>query len=321
MKGLIQYLAKFGDTFIKLFVIFVGISIALLGYFGYLEYTIAFLNSNTMTFSLGSIKFSIYQLLQNLFFIIILLWVANVFSEKGKKYFLRLRRIRASNKALVINFYQIFIYFITFMVAMNILNVKLSSLAFFGGAIGIGLGFGLQKITSNFISGLILLFEKSVEAGDLIETENGIYGFIRNTGARYTLVETFDGKEIMIPNEEFITKNVTNWTYSNHQGRVDVKIGVSYKCDIEKARELILEAAREHEKCSKTPEPNCYLREYGDSSVNFLLHFWVDDVTGGRYEPQSDVMRAIWRKFKEHNIEIPFPQRDVHIINDNNPKE
>jgi len=200
------------------------------------------------------------------------------------------------------------------MLALNILNIKASSLAFFGGAIGIGLGFGLQKITSNFISGLILLFEKSIEEGDLVELENGVYGFIKNTGARYTLIETFDSKEIMIPNEEFITKNVVNWTYSNKQGRIDINIGVSYKCDIEKARELILEAAKEHKLCSVFPEPDCFLREYGDSSVNFLLYFWVDDVTKGRYEPQSDVMRSIWKKFKDNNIEIPFPQRDVHII-------
>ncbi|MFT6106370.1 MAG: small-conductance mechanosensitive channel [Rickettsiales bacterium] len=201
------------------------------------------------------------------------------------------------------------------MTVLNILNIKLASLAFFGGAIGIGIGFGLQKITSNFISGLILLFEKSIEEGDLVELENGVYGFIKHTGARYTLIETFDSKEVMIPNEEFITKNVINWTYTNKQGRVDVHVGVSYKSDIEKARELILEAAREHRMCCKNPEPNCFLREYGDSSINFLLYFWVDDVTLGRFEPQSDVMRAIWKKFKDNDIEIPFPQRDVHIIN------
>ncbi|WP_051548241.1 mechanosensitive ion channel family protein [Sneathiella glossodoripedis] len=117
----------------------------------------------------------------------------------------------------------------------------------------------------------------------------------------------------MIPNEDFITNRVTNWTFTNPKGRVEILIGVSYNSDIEFARELILQAATENERCSKDPAPQCYLREFADSSVNFLLYFWVDDVTEGRFEPQSDVMRAIWRKFKEHNIEIPFPQRDVHI--------
>jgi small-conductance mechanosensitive channel len=262
---------------------------------------------------------SLYQLIKRITFLILLIAFANYLLDKGAKYFRRLRRITPSNKPLIIKIYQIFICFAVFMTALNILNIKLASLAFFGGAIGIGIGFGLQKITSNFISGLILLFEKSIEEGDLVELENGVYGFIKHTGARYTLIETFDSKEVMIPNEEFITKNVINWTYTNKQGRVDIHVGVSYKSDIEKARELILEAAGEHEMCCKDPEPNCFLREYGDSSINFLLYFWVDDVTLGRFEPQSDVMRAIWRKFKDNNIEIPFPQRDVHIIKNDTP--
>ncbi len=312
----LAYLIKPKGWFINLFIVTLVLAVSLLGYFGYLQPTIDFLDSDQMSFSLGSFNISFYEMLKRLTFLVILIGVANLIVEKGRNYFKGLRKIRLSNRALVINFYQIFIYFITFMIGLNILNIELSSLAFFGGALGIGIGFGLQKITSNFISGLILLFEKSIEEGDLVELDNGVYGFVKNTGARYTLIETFDSKEIMIPNEEFITKNVVNWTYSNKQGRVDVQIGVSYKCDIEKARELILEAAIEHEKCSKDPEPKCFLREYGDSSVNFLLHFWVDDVTFGRFEPQSDVMRAIWRKFKENDIEIPFPQRDIHIVSD-----
>lgn len=303
------------NLFIKIFLISLVLTLSIIGYFGYLSATIAFLDSEQLSFTLGAIHLSIYELMKRILFLFSLVWMANYLVERGKKYFRRLRRIKASNKALVISFYQIFVYFVAFMVGMNILNIKMASLAFFGGALGIGIGFGLQKITSNLISGLILLFEKSVEEGDLVELDNGVYGFIKNTGARYTLIETFESKEIMIPNEEFITKNVVNWTYSNKQGRVEVNVGVSYKSDIEKARELILEAALEDAQCSKDPEPKCYLREYGDSSVNFLLYFWVDDVTLGRYEPQSNVMRAIWRKFKAHDIEIPFPQRDVHIIN------
>ena len=111
----------------------------------------------------------------------------------------------------------------------------------------------------------------------------------------------------------FITNRVTNWTFSNNKGRVEIPIGVSYGSDIEKARELILESAREHPRSIDDPEPVCYLREFGDNSVNFILFFWVADVTEGRFEPQSDVMRSIWKKFHENDIEIPFPQRDVHI--------
>ncbi len=116
-----------------------------------------------------------------------------------------------------------------------------------------------------------------------------------------------------MPNEDLITSRVTNWTYSNSRGRTEIAFGVSYSSDIEKAQELILEAAREHPRCVSDPEPKCFLRNFGDSSVDFLLHFWVEDVSLGRWEPQSDVMFSAWRKFKEHGIEIPFPQRDIHI--------
>lgn len=313
--NIFPYLIKPNGWFIKTFILIIILTTSVLGYLGYLKPTIELLDSEKLSLTLGSIKISLYQLLKRATFIILLLALANSILDKGVKYLRRLRRIKPTNKPLIIKIYQILIFFIACMIGLNILNIKVTNLAFFGGAVGIGLGFGLQKITSNFISGLILLFEKSIEEGDLVELDNGIYGFIRNTGARYTLIETFDSKEIMIPNEEFITKNVVNWTYSNKQGRVDISVGVSYKSDIEKARDLMLEAAREHSMCSKTPEPECFLREYADSSVNFLLYFWVDDVTIGRFEPQSDVMRVIWKKFKDNDIEIPFPQRDVHIIN------
>ena len=160
-----------------------------------------------------------------------------------------------------------------------------------------------------------MLFEKSVENDDLVELTDGTYGYIRHTSARYTLIETFEGKEIMIPNEDFITNRVTNWTYTNSKGRVAINIGVSYESDIEKAMELILEAAKEHPRCVDEPSPSCYLEEFADSSVNFILFFWLADVTEGRFEPRSDVLRSIWKKFKENNIVIPYPQRDLHIKN------
>ena len=316
--NVLPYLIKPKGWFIKTFIFIIILIISVLGYFGYLKSTIILLDSEKLSFALGSIHISLYQILKRITFIILLVAFTNLLLDKGVKYFRKTRKIKPTNKPLIIKIHQIIVCCLAFMVGLDIINIKLTNLAIFGGAIGIGLAFGLQKITSNFISGLILLFEKSIEEGDLVELENGVYGFIKNTGARYTLIETFDSKEIMIPNEEFITKNVINWTYSNKQGRIDIQIGVSYKSDIEKARELILEAAREHSMCSKTPEPNCFLREYGDSSVNFLLYFWIDDVTIGRFEPQSDVMRAIWKKFKDNNIQIPFPQMDVHIINNDN---
>ena len=193
------------------------------------------------------------------------------------------------------------------------IGLDLTTLTVFGGALGIGLGFGLQKIASNFISGLILLLERSVEQDDLIELPDGTSGFVRRSSARYTLIETFDGKEILIPNEDFITNRVTNWTLSSTKARIQINLGVAYGSDIEQAQELILQAAREHPRCIEDPEPQCFLLNFGDSSVDFTLLFWVENVVDGRWAPQSEVMFAIWRKFREHGIEIPFPQRDLHI--------
>ena len=197
------------------------------------------------------------------------------------------------------------------------LGIDLKVLAIFSGAIGIGIGFGLQKITSNFISGLILLFEKSVKSDDLVELASGAYGFVRHIGARYTLVATHEGKEIMVPNEDFITGRVTNCTFSNKKGRIEISIGISYESDIEKAMDLILESAKEYSGCLDDPGPSCFLREFADSAINCVLFFWVLDVREGILKHKSNIMRSIWRKFKEHDIVIPYPQRDIHVRNSN----
>lgn len=295
-----------------LLVVFVGVFFSL----GYLEQLLPIkdiLESPFLSFEFGETKVSAYLILKGLIATAILFWLTGIISEFGEKRIKSINGVRTSNKALIIKVFQIAVYFIAFILVLDVLGIDLTTLAIFSGAVGIGIGFGLQKITSNFISGLILLFEKSVEEGDLVELSGGTYGFVRQTGARFTLIEGFDGKEEMIPNEDFITNRVTNWTFTNSKGRVEIKVGVSYDCDIEVARDLILLSATEHSRCSLNPKPQCYLQEFGDSSVNFLLYFWVDDVTAGRFEPQSDVMRTIWRKFKENNISIPYPQRDVHI--------
>jgi len=273
------------------------------------------LKSPQFTLTIGKSKFTAFAILQGVFTVALVAWIASIISVWGERSINRLTRMSRTNRGLITTAFKIIIFFIAGFIGLNALGVNLSSLTIFSGAVGIGLGFGLQKITSNFISGVILLFEKSLEEGDLVELTGGYQGIVKKMGARYTLIETFDSKEIMIPNEDFITNRVINWTFTNSQGRVEIAFGVSYESDIEKARLLALEAAAAHPRCSQSPVPQCFLTEYGDSSVNFLLYFWVDDVTTGRLEPKSDVMRAIWKTFKENGIGIPFPQRDIYIKN------
>ena len=305
-------LKKVTQSYIVAFITtIIGLILWLLHQFGQLNNLLS--SINTFAIHIGTIKLTPLILAKALILLVILGWCSSSTVDWANKQIKKSRQLKSTTKALLSKSIEVSIYFFTFIAALGILGIDLTALTVVGGALGVGIGFGLQKITSNFISGIILLLEKSIETDDLIEMENGIYGFIRHISARYTLIESFDGKEIMVPNEDFITHRVTNWTFSNLKGRIEIPVGVSYKSDIKKAQALMLEAANEHPLCIQDPKPECYLREYGDSSVNFLLFFFVADVTQGRFLPQSEVMLAIWDKFKENNIEIPFPQRDIHI--------
>lgn len=289
------------------------VGIAALGGTGYFDIVREYLDTERFTLKVGTYEISAYRVLSSLVVVAIVFWVTAIISEFAVGRIAKLKKVRAGNRILVQKIVNIGIYIVAFLFVLDFVGIDLTTLTVFSGAVGIGLGFGLQKITSNFISGLILLMEKSVEQDDLVELADGTFGFVRKSRARYTLIETFDSKEILVPNEDLITSRVINWTYSNSKARVEIVVGVSYNSDIEKAYELILEAAKEHPRCIDEPEARCYLLNYGDSSVDFTLHFWIDDVTQGRWVPKTDVMFAIWRKFKEHDIEIPFPQRDLHI--------
>ena len=280
---------------------------------GYFDPVIRFLDSDLLTFRFATVSFSIYKLLKSATLLIIFFWIAQSLHKTVENNIKKISKIKSANKAILAKIFQIFIYFIFFIIVLDIHGMDLSAFAFLGGAVGIGVGFGLQKITSNFLSGHILLFEQSIKEGDLIEISNGIYGFIKHTGARHTLVETFNGQEIMIPNDEFITNRVTNWTHSNNRGRIEIKIGISYDSDIETARSLMIKSASNHKNCYKAIEPKCHVIEFANSSIELLLFFWVENIADKRIETKSDVMRSIWNNFKENNIVIPFPQYDVHV--------
>lgn len=315
MKNFFSYILKPQGWISKVIIGALIITLIILGFTGHLELIRNILDSQPLVFKVGSFTFSIYTLLRIIITLIVLFWITNFILSTGEKYLKKITKIKASNKSLLMKGFQIFLYFVMLMIGLDVIGIDLTTLAVFGGAIGIGLGFGLQKITSNFISGLILLVEKSVEEGDLLTLQDGTMAFVKRTNARYTLVETFDSREIMVPNEDFITSRVTNWTFSDKKGRIEINIGVSYNSDLDKVYELILEAAKEHTLCISDPPPLCFLLDFAESSVNFVLYFWIADISAGRRRARSDVMFSIWRKLKSNNIEIPFPQRDINIKN------
>lgn len=301
---------------LKWLILLILIAIFALGLLGYLDPVIAILSSEQLTFKFGKTDISLYAVLRGLVAVILLFWIASIISSVLGQRLKVTKGLSATNRAILTQLITILIYIAAFFIGIDLLGIDLTTLAIFSGAIGIGLGFGLQKITSNFVSGIILLIEKSVEQDDLVEMSDGTSGFVRNNGARYTLIETFDGKEVMVPNEDFITNRVTNLTFTNLSARITIPVGVAYGSDLDKVREILLRSAKSHPSCSRSTEPTCFLREFGDSSINFILHFWIDDVTKGRYQPQSDVMFTIWHAFEENGIEIPFPQRDIHLKNE-----
>ncbi|MFZ4541910.1 MAG: mechanosensitive ion channel family protein [Rickettsiales bacterium] len=265
--------------------------------------------------SLGSISINPYVIMKGAIIIVALMWLAGVFARQLDRRLRRIQNLRASNRALILKLVQIGMYCFVAVIGMQLLGINLTALSVFGGALGVGLGFGLQKIASNFISGIILLFEKSIEVGDLIELADGTTGYVRRTHARYTLLEMQDGKEVLIPNEEFISQRVTSWTHSDKMARTEISIMVSYDSDFTLAKQLMLEAADTHSKRVKKRRSICFLHNFGEYGIEMKLFFWVSDITDGRMEPKSDVMISILNAFKANNIMIPYPQRELRVTN------
>jgi small-conductance mechanosensitive channel len=291
------------------------LAIVAAGVTGNLTIVREYLDTEALTFTAGDFHVSPYDALRALLLLVLIFWITAAIADAVQFRVRRLGKLHPTTRTLVAKILQIAIYVIAFLISMDVLGLNLTTLTVFSGAVGIGLGFGLQNIASNFISGLILLLERSVDIDDLIELPDGVTGFVRKSSARYTLLETFDGKEVLVPNEDFITSRVTNWTLSTSKGRVEINIGVAYGSDLELAHKLILEATTEHPMCLAEPAAQCFLRNFGDSSIDFTVLFWIEDVVTGRWKPKSDVMFAIWHKFRDNGIEIPFPQRDLHIKN------
>ncbi len=187
----------------------------------------------------------------------------------------------------------------------------MTALAAVSAVLMVGIGFGLQNITNNFISGLILLFERPVQVGDYVEV-SGVQGCVRSIRARSTMVETLDSVSIIVPNSNFIGQNVTNWSYKDAKVRIHISVGVSYSSDMDLVGESLLWVGKSHPEVLQNPEPRIQFLEFGDSSLNFDLLVWIDDPSR-QYFVRSDLNFAIVNAFREEGITIPFPQRDLHL--------
>jgi small-conductance mechanosensitive channel len=207
---------------------------------------------------------------------------------------------------------SIFLFSACVLIVLHYLGLDLTVFALFGGALGLGLGFGLQKIFANLVSGFILLGDKSIKPGDVIQLKD-TYGWINFLGSRYVSVVTRDGIEHLIPNENLITGEVINWSYSQNLVRLRVPVGVAYGSDLEKVRELMLAAAADTLRVLKDPKPACLITGFGDNAVNLEVRVWINDPQNGIASVKSNLFWGIWQQFRDHGIEMPYPQRDVHL--------
>ena len=267
-----------------------------------------------LAFEFGDFRISIMTIISALVVIGVLLTLARIGSTTTATTIRRNEDISPSMQVLAVKAVQITLYGFAFFIGINTVGIDLSGLAILTGAIGVGLGFGLQKVISNLVSGVIILLDKSIKPGDVISLGE-TFGWIQTLGARYASVVTRDGKEYLIPNEDLITNQVVNWSHSNDYVRLDIFFGTAYSDDPHKVRELAIEAATTVERVLDYPKrPVCHIVGFGDSSVDYILRFWIKDPTGGLTNIRGGVYLALWDAFKANNISIPFPQREVRML-------
>ncbi len=293
----------------KLFAVFAW-TVAALNILGLLGTTAKMLDS--LAFSVGDTRLSIYLILKAVLLSGLLLWGAFAVSRLVQVRIEKIDELTPSVRELIIKVLRFALILLAVLAALSASGIDLTALAVFSGALGIGIGFGLQKVVSNFVAGVIVLLDRSIRPADVIQIGD-TFGRVVKLGSRYTSVITRDGYEYLIPNEDLITKEVINWSFSDRNVRRKVPIGISYDSDIELARKLVIEAARETPRILDFPSPLCHLTGFGESAVHLEARFWLSDPENGVTNAQSDFLRKVWAKFREHGIVIPFPQRDVNF--------
>jgi small-conductance mechanosensitive channel len=285
-------------------------TIAALSIVGLLEPTTAALDSVSIAF--GGLRVTPLLALKTVAMLLITLWAATAASNFLDKRVRNVSDLTPSIQVLLGKLIRIALITFAVLIVLSSVGIDFSALALFSGAVGVGVGFGLQKIVSNLVSGIILLADKSIKPGDVI-TVGESFGWVDTMGARYTSVVARDGREFLIPNEDFVTQKVVNWSHTNDRVRLDIKFGVSYDSDPHVVRKLAVEAAAAVPRVLATPVPACHLKAFGDSSLDFLLRFWIRDPAEGLASVRSAVMLALWDSFKREGIEIPYPVLELHL--------
>ena len=246
--------------------------------------------------------------------VVFALWVAGIIEGR----LMRLHTLDANLRIVGIRVAKAGLTVVAILTSMALVGIDMTALSVFTGALGVGLGFGLQKIASNYVSGFIILLDRSIRIGNIVQVGTDS-GEVTEITTRYTVLKHPGGTEFIVPNETLISTTVQNQTLSNAQLRLSTTVGVAYDSDLELVVRLMLEAATSHERVLAEPQPKVFLTQFGDSSINLDLGFWIGDPEGGKANIVSDVNFSIWRAFKENGVSIPFPQREVRILNEVGP--
>ena len=268
-----------------------------------------------VSFDVGAGRFSLWLLLQAalviVFAIIVALWLAQFLETR----LMRVEQMNLSTRLALVKASRTVLLIVAVLMALPALGIDLTVLSVFGGALGVGLGLGLQKIASNYISGFIILLDRSIRIGDLVTVDNK-YGQVAGINTRYTLLRSLDGTESIVPNELFINQTVVNHSFTQPSVRIAVPVQVSYDADLERVRELLMKIALGHPRVIRDDEgkqARVYLTAFADSGINLELGVWVRDPSEGQQNLKSDLNWEIWRVFKENGVEIPYPQRVVRL--------
>lgn len=294
--------------------------IAALQIFGLLDETTAFLDRIHIV--IGNIRVSAAGVLRVLIFGSILFWLGRLSNQIGTQMIRSQEHIEQGTREVFAKLFEVALYMLVFILLLQVMGVNLTALAVFGGALGVGLGFGLQSIASNFISGIIILLDRSVSVGDFIELEDGRTGTIRELNMRSTLLETYDGKDIMVPNEQFIVSSFVNWTHKDRRQRYSLNFSVAYDSDIQQVVDIVKPLVASHPQVIAGPEldiefqPDCEICAFGDSGVEMLVEWWMDGIDDGKNRVGGDLLLMIFNALRENGIVIPFPQREVKILGD-----
>jgi len=266
-----------------------------------------------MRFNIGKNPVNLLLVLQALLTVIVTIFIALWLSRLLENKLMRAEQVNVNFRVVLIKLIRIVLLFVATLIALSAVGLDITLLSVFGGALGVGLGFGLQRIASNYVSGFILLLDKSMHIGDVI-TVDSHYGVVSDLRTRYLVLRKLDGTEVIIPNESLIINSVVNHSFSEHKARVQMPVQISYDSPLEIAMKLILDIAVQHTRVLKTPEPAVLIKGFGESGIDLTLSIWIPDPEEGSAVLQSEIYLEVWRVFQENNISIPYPQREIRIL-------